>query len=691
MRKFILVAALLLTSNLTFARARLQGYVEQGNTTLTIAGGVGNITRKVQGSFPGATVTIYATGTVNLATLYADNSGTPKANPFTSSADGSWYAYIDDGRYDVRFSGTGITTPFTVSDWSLFDGSYWSNKTLLGTANQITITTNPTNFTFSTPQNIATTSSPTFAALTITGATATLNGIQIDSGLRADLISATPGKGCALVNTAVCYRSSTSVDISPYSDHSTNLFIGVDSGIANTPLSTTQGRSNTFLGTSAGQNNTTGYASLSVGTSAGYKNTTGITNTNVGYQTGFNNEIGGNNVNIGVDAGAGNVADNNMFIGFHTGGDVSSGTITGEENVFIGNETAVTTSATTMHNNVGVGYRAGRNITTGYGNIFLGSLAGLSILDGYYNVIIGERAGTSMTSGYQNVAVGRFSGYNLTSGYDNSLLGLNAGFNLTTGFNNMLIGKDAGTALTDSTNNVYVGTRAGFSATSGYQNVGIGTYALFATTTGYINTAIGEESGYSLTTGNLNTFIGGNAGNNASQKVDAQNSTAIGYQAYTTADNQVVIGNANVTDTRLNGKVDSRSAQVSSLVTNSLGGYLRTFAEATGTPSGATTFFDISVNIPSGVKLLGCQLRVDTALTAGETWGAAYVTGSTTVLAAPGQAVAQNTKVNKMHVDEISSNTVNVRITRDAGSFTDGVGVIRAIVYYETFTTMGSL
>lgn len=121
------------------------------------------------------------------------------------------------------------------------------------------------------------------------------------------------------------------------------------------------------------------------------------------------------------------------------------------------------------------------------------------------------------------------------------------------------------------------------------------------------------------------------------------------------------------------------------------GGLTRKVAETTGTPAGTTTYFDIAVSVPSGARLLGCQLRVDTALTDGETWGAAYVTGSTTTLAAAGRAVAQNTKIDKLHVDEIATNTVNVRITRDAGNFTNAAGVIRAIVYYETLDTMASL
>lgn len=149
-------------------------------------------------------------------------------------------------------------------------------------------------------------------------------------------------------------------------------------------------------------------------------------------------------------------------------------------------------------------------------------------------------------------------------------------------------------------------------------------------------------------------------------------------------------GNVGIKKTNPATKLDvGGSMQVSSTVALTLGGYVRTFVEATGTPSGTTTYFDIAVNVPSGTKLLGCQLRVDTALTAGETWGAAYITGSTTAIAAAGQAVAKNTKVNKMHVDEITTGVTKVRITRDAGNFTDAVGVIRAVVYYETLTGMG--
>lgn len=99
---------------------KIMGFTESGNTTLSITGAAGTISRKVQGSFPSCTITIYDAGTVNLASIYSDDNATPtvKANPFTAASDGTWFAYAANGRYDVRFSGGGIATPFTIGDFS---------------------------------------------------------------------------------------------------------------------------------------------------------------------------------------------------------------------------------------------------------------------------------------------------------------------------------------------------------------------------------------------------------------------------------------------------------------------------------------------------------------------------------------------------------------------------------------------
>lgn len=95
---------------------RYFGWAEEGNVPVNTQGEVS--TNVVQGSFPGCTVTVYLAGTLTLATIYGDNlqPPTPLTNPFLASANGYWDFYAASGRYDVNFSGVGITTPFTLGD-----------------------------------------------------------------------------------------------------------------------------------------------------------------------------------------------------------------------------------------------------------------------------------------------------------------------------------------------------------------------------------------------------------------------------------------------------------------------------------------------------------------------------------------------------------------------------------------------
>lgn len=94
------------------ARGKIQGWVEQGGHTTLTDGRVS--TDKVQQSFPLATVSVFNAGTATPSTIFSDEGGTPKANPFTADSTGFWFFWADQGRYDVQFSGAGITTPFTI-------------------------------------------------------------------------------------------------------------------------------------------------------------------------------------------------------------------------------------------------------------------------------------------------------------------------------------------------------------------------------------------------------------------------------------------------------------------------------------------------------------------------------------------------------------------------------------------------
>lgn len=111
MRRIILpVLFLLCLCAAAQAKARVYGYIEQeGQKASTLSAG-SNI--KAQKSFPGATVTVYIAGTHTLASICSDNASScaPQSNPFKAGSDGSYDFYVSNGRYDLRFSGAGMTT-----------------------------------------------------------------------------------------------------------------------------------------------------------------------------------------------------------------------------------------------------------------------------------------------------------------------------------------------------------------------------------------------------------------------------------------------------------------------------------------------------------------------------------------------------------------------------------------------------
>ncbi len=102
------------------ARQRYEFWCEQGGQKVVTSNV--NSTTNVQRSYVACTATVYLTGTLTLATLYSNNSGTAQGNPFTASAvNGLGFFYADNGRYDLTLSGAGIAAPFTIGDILLSD------------------------------------------------------------------------------------------------------------------------------------------------------------------------------------------------------------------------------------------------------------------------------------------------------------------------------------------------------------------------------------------------------------------------------------------------------------------------------------------------------------------------------------------------------------------------------------------
>ncbi len=105
------------------------------------------------------------------------------------------------------------------------------------------------------------------------------------------------------------------------------------------------------------------------------------------------------------------------------------------------------------------------------------------------------------------------------------------------------------------------------------------------------------------------------------------------------------------------------------------------------TLTGATTD-TTTISVPSGARFLAVLLNVNTAVVndGDDTWGAAFVTGSTTTVASAGTAAAQNTKITLMLPDEITTGIAQIRFTPQGADFT--AGVIEVVVYYEELTPM---
>ena len=105
------VLLLLLLANPIFARAVYSNWCQQGNQTILVAGITSSSTTPVQGSYPGCTITVFQSDGSTLATIYSDNMGTVKANPFTlSGSQGQYSFYADNAIYVVRTANAGLST-----------------------------------------------------------------------------------------------------------------------------------------------------------------------------------------------------------------------------------------------------------------------------------------------------------------------------------------------------------------------------------------------------------------------------------------------------------------------------------------------------------------------------------------------------------------------------------------------------
>ena len=231
---------------------------------------------------------------------------------------------------------------------------------------------------------------------------------------------------------------------------------------------------NTAMGASALNANTTGLRNTGVGALSLASNTTGQRNNALGYETLNQNTTGSNNTAVGEIALYSNNASNNTALGYtalwrNTSG--SSNTAVGAQSL---------DANTVGTDNTAVGYRSSYTQTNGTYNVAIGALA-LYTNAGYsYNTAIGYKSLYTVSQN-SNTAVGYQAGLYATTGYENVFLGANAGNTVTTGIRNTIIGNVAGSSLTTGSNNTFVGANGasggcGEAVTTGSKNTILGGY-----------------------------------------------------------------------------------------------------------------------------------------------------------------------------------------------------------------------
>jgi hypothetical protein len=167
-------------------------------------------------------------------------------------------------------------------------------------------------------------------------------------------------------------------------------------GLGGSARAGTEGLSSTFYGSGAGSTQYYGVgadnlSNTFIGESAGFDNTTGFANTFVGRRAGHLNVTANGNTAVGYDAGHYTTNERNSFFGYLAGYTNS----TGYYNTYVGSE-------------------AGYSGTTGQFNAMLGIISGYSNTTGSFNTYLGSQAGQNNVSGSNNVFIGNAAGYTET-------------------------------------------------------------------------------------------------------------------------------------------------------------------------------------------------------------------------------------------------------------------------------------
>jgi hypothetical protein len=265
-----------------------------------------------------------------------------------------------------------------------------------------------------------------------------------------------------------------------------------------------------------------------LGTSALNANTTGSNNAGMGIFALAGNLTGSNNTAIGSNALRNNTNSDNTAVGYRA---LLTNT-SGSQNTSVGTQSSY--SNLTGVNNVSVGNNTLFTNSTGSGNTAIGASA-LFNQTGSSLTAVGYEALFTNVSGTRNTAIGNQALRSNTAS-NNTALGNQALYSNTTGGTNTAIGDTALRSNTNGEQNTALGYTALYTNVSGTENVGLGYQALFNSEASR-NVAIGANALLANTTGERNTAVG-----YSTSSGNFSNSVILGYGATATGSNQFVVG-----------------------------------------------------------------------------------------------------------------------------------------------------
>jgi hypothetical protein len=337
--------------------------------------------------------------------------------------------------------------------------------------------------------------------------TQTLNIPQVPSIVNGQLVQ---GDGTAAEQIPDFWRVGTgatgalpdgTTDVTDVIAHQSDIFVGLDAlmrvghGAGNLP-------SNTAVGNSTLNANTTGGSNVAIGFDTLRSNTTGGNNVGIGRDSLYSNTTGGNNIAIGRDSlFANTTGSSNTANGYGT----LAANTTGGFNVAIGRDSMFRN--TTGANNAGAGYRSMYSNTTGNGNSAYGADSLYSNTTGINNTAIGYLSGFSSVGQNNATFVGNQAGrYSVAAGFsNNTYIGQWSGGDNVNDGQNSFLGQSSG-QFSLGGSNTYLGQATGKNHRNGSQNTAVGQSAN-QNAEGSNNVTIGKQAAL-LNKGNNNTFVG---------------------------------------------------------------------------------------------------------------------------------------------------------------------------------------